>query len=103
IDVLSSYYSIVREINLKHVFEAFAKSLLEELSFNNELKNIQIFERNFRGTPNILTMKGYPELSNDNVLCISFVEGTKINEQKNQSPTGLSIQKLFSTTALNYI
>src|SRR5690606_10676356 len=82
IDVLSSYYSIVREINLKHVFEAFAKSLLEELSFNNELKNIQIFERNFRGTPNILTMKGYPELSNDNVLCISFVEGTKINDKK---------------------
>src|SRR5690606_38464499 len=33
IELLTNYYSVVREINLKHVFDAFAKSLQEELSF----------------------------------------------------------------------
>jgi len=82
IELLTNYYSVVREINLMHVFDAFAKSLEEELSFNNEQKNIQLFARNFRGNTDIETMKVYPELSNDNILCISFIDGVKINARK---------------------
>jgi ubiquinone biosynthesis protein len=82
IELLTNYYSVVREINLMHVFDAFAKSLQEELSFNNEQKNIQLFARNFRGNTDIETMRVYPELSNDNILCISFIEGVKINNKK---------------------
>lgn len=81
IELLTNYYSVVREINLMHVFDAFAKSLQEELSFNNEQKNIQLFARNFRGNADIETMKVYPELSNDNILCISFIDGVKINNK----------------------
>ena len=82
IDLLTNYYSVVREINLLHVFDAFANSIQEELSFNNEQKNIQLFARNFRGNADIETMKVYPELSNDNVLCISYIEGVKINNKE---------------------
>lgn len=82
IELLTNYYSVVREINLKHVFDAFAKSLQEELSFINEQKNIQLFARNFRENPDIITMKVYPELSNDNLLCISFIDGVKINDKE---------------------
>lgn len=81
IELLTNYYSVVREINLMHVFDAFAKSLQEELSFNNEQKNIQLFARNFRGNNDIETMKVYPSLSNDNILCISFIDGVKINNK----------------------
>jgi ubiquinone biosynthesis protein len=82
IQLLTNYYSVVREINLLHVFDAFAASIQEELSFTNEQKNIQLFGRNFRGNPDIETMKVYPELSNDNVLCISYIEGVKINNKE---------------------
>ncbi|NGM72967.1 ABC1 kinase family protein [Sphingobacterium sp. SGL-16] len=82
IELLTNYYSVVREINLLHVFDAFAASIQEELSFTNEQKNIQLFGRNFRGNPDIETMKVYPELSNDNVLCISYIEGVKINNKE---------------------
>lgn len=82
IELLTNYYSVVREINLMYVFDAFAKSLQEELSFNNEQKNIQLFARNFRGNTDIKTMKVYPELSNDNILCISFIDGVKINARE---------------------
>lgn len=82
IELLTNYYSVVREINLKHVFDAFAKSLQEELSFLNEQKNIQLFARNFRGNNDILAMQIFPELSNDNVLCISYIDGIKINNKE---------------------
>lgn len=80
IDVLSDYYSIVREINLKHIFDAFASNLFEELSFVNELKNIQLFAQNFKGNDDIITIKAYSEISNDDILCISFIDGCKITD-----------------------
>lgn len=81
IELLTNYYSVVREINLKHVFDAFAKSLQEELSFINEQKNIQLFARNFRDNNDTLTMQVFPELCNDNILCISYIDGIKINNK----------------------
>src|SRR5690606_28004747 len=82
IELLTNYYSVVREINLMHVFDAFAKSLQEELSFNNEQKNSRQFARHFIGNADIEKMKVYPELSNDNILCISFIDGVKINNKE---------------------
>src|SRR5690606_25667068 len=32
--------------------------------------------------PDIITMQVYPELSNDNLLCISFIDGVKINNKE---------------------
>ena len=96
IELLTNYYTVVREINLLHVFDAFAQSIQEELSFNNEQKNIQLFARNFRGNPDIQTMKVYSALSNDNILCISYIEGVKINNKK-----GITAQNLSPDTILD--
>ncbi|MCA5004762.1 ABC1 kinase family protein [Sphingobacterium bovistauri] len=95
IELLTNYYSVVKEINLTHVFDAFAKNLQEELSFNNELKNIQLFARNFRDHKEIQTMQVYPKLSNDNILCISFINGVKINDKTAIQSLGLDPEKIL--------
>jgi len=95
IGILNDYYSVVKEINLTHVFEAFAKNLYEELSFTNELHNIEQFRRNFQDHPDILTMKAFPKLSNDNVLCIGYIEGVKINNIAGLNNYNLDIEKIL--------
>lgn len=95
ISLLHDYYSVVKEINLKHVFDAFAKNLYEELSFTNELHNIEQFRRNFRDDSRIQTMKAYPELSNDSILCIQFIEGVKINDIKGLQAYHLDTEKVL--------
>ncbi|MBL1409097.1 ABC1 kinase family protein [Sphingobacterium faecale] len=80
ISLLIDYYPLVREINLPDIFEAFEKNIMEELSFQHELKNIQQFARNFRDEPRIQCMQAYPELSTDSLLCISRIEGFRITD-----------------------
>lgn len=79
--VLISYSEVFRRINLVEVLEAFEKSIFHELSFVNELDNIERFSRNFKGNRSIYLAKVYPELSNDNILCMEFIEGAKITDK----------------------
>lgn len=78
--LLTSYSELFRRINLVEVLEAFEQSIFQELSFLNELSNIERFSRNFKGNKSIYVSKVYPELSNDTVLCMEFIDGVKITE-----------------------
>ncbi|ERJ61293.1 ABC1 kinase family protein [Sphingobacterium paucimobilis] len=80
ISLLIDYYPLVREINLPDIFEAFEKNIMEELSFQHELKNIQQFARNFSEERRIKCMQAYPELSTDSLLCISRIQGFRITD-----------------------
>lgn len=80
--VLISYSEVFRRINLVEVLEAFEKSIFHELSFVNELDNIERFSRNFKGHRSIYLAKVFPELSNDNILCMEFIEGAKITDKQ---------------------
>ena len=80
--VLISYSEVFRRINLVEVLEAFEKSIFHELSFVNELDNIERFSRNFKGQRSIYLAKVFPELSNDNILCMEFIEGAKITDKQ---------------------
>lgn len=80
INVLMSYYPLIREINLPQVFEAFERNIMEELSFLNELKNIQQFAHNFSEERRIKCMQVYGQLSSDNLLCISWIDGIRITD-----------------------
>ncbi|HWW40817.1 ABC1 kinase family protein [Pedobacter sp.] len=79
--LLVSYSEVFRKLNLVEVLEAFEKSIFHELSFLNELSNIEQFSRNFKGNKDIYLIRTYPELSNDNILCMEYVDGVKITDK----------------------
>ncbi|WP_316821065.1 ABC1 kinase family protein [Pedobacter gandavensis] len=87
--VLISYSDVFRRINLVEVLEAFEKSIFHELSLVNELDNIERFSRNFKGHRSIYLAKVFPELSNDNILCMEFIEGAKITDKQALISMGL--------------
>lgn len=87
--VLISYSEVFRRINLVEVLEAFEKSIFHELSFVNELDNIERFSRNFKGHRSIYLAKVFPELSNDNILCMEFIQGAKITDKQALIEMGL--------------
>lgn len=87
--VLISYSEVFRRINLVEVLEAFEKSIFHELSFVNELDNIERFSRNFKGHRSIYLARVFPELSNDNILCMEFIQGAKITDKQALIEMGL--------------
>ena len=87
--LLVSYSDAFRRINLVEVLEAFEKSIVQELSFLNELANINRFSRNFKGNESIYLPGVYQEFSNDNILCMEFLDGVKISDKEALISMGL--------------
>ncbi len=89
VKLLRSKYEIIQKINLYEIVQSFANSLIGELSFTNELNNIERFRRNFRGNNAVYVPKIYRAYSNDEILCMEFVEGFKINNKELLADHGL--------------
>src|SRR5690606_38231510 len=80
VKLLRDKYEVIQKIDLSEIVQSFANSLLNELSFTNELNNMERFRRNFRGDTNISVPQTYRAYSNDEILCMQYVEGVKIND-----------------------
>lgn len=78
--LISKYSEIGARLNLKLAISAFEKSLLEEVSFINEKNNIQQFALNFKNNRETYVPKVYDDFSNNNVLCMEFVDGIKVTD-----------------------
>ncbi|WP_089752690.1 ABC1 kinase family protein [Chryseobacterium soldanellicola] len=107
--LVSSYSEIGEKLNLKQAISTFEKSLLEEVSLINEKDNILQFARNFKNNKETYVPKIYEEFSNNNVLCMEFIDGIKVTDKAGLlannidpvkvSETGL---RLFVSQILDY-
>ncbi|WP_294223332.1 AarF/UbiB family protein [uncultured Chryseobacterium sp.] len=107
--LVSSYSEIGEKLNLKQAISTFEKSLLEEVSLINEKENILQFRRNFKNSKETYVPKVYEDYSNNNVLCMEFIDGIKVTDTKTLleydidpvyiSETGL---RLFVSQILDY-
>lgn len=107
--LVSSYSEIGEKLNLKQAISTFEKSLLEEVSLINEKENILQFIRNFKNSKETYVPKVYEEFSNNNVLCMEFIDGIKVTDTASLlqydidpviiSETGL---RLFVSQILDY-
>lgn len=79
--LISSYSEIGDKLNLKQAISTFEKSLLEEVSLINEKENILQFRRNFKNSKETYVPQVYEEFSNNNILCMEFVDGIKVTDK----------------------
>lgn len=73
---------IFRRMKLSSMLEAYENSLRREMSFTNELTNIERFANNFKKEKRIIIPKVYRNLSNNDVLCMDFIFGIKVSEKE---------------------
>ncbi|WP_374459586.1 ABC1 kinase family protein [Chryseobacterium taeanense] len=107
--LISSYSEIGDKLNLKQAISTFEKSLLEEVSLINEKENILQFRRNFKNSRESYVPAVYEEFSNNNILCMEFIDGIKVTDKATLlansidpvtvSETGL---RLFVSQILDY-
>ncbi|MFN4365225.1 ABC1 kinase family protein [Chryseobacterium hispalense] len=107
--LISSYSEIGEKLNLKQAISTFEKSLLEEVSLINEKENILQFRRNFKNSKETYVPQVFEEFSNNNILCMEFIDGIKVTDKAtlldnsispvNVSEAGL---RLFVSQILDY-
>lgn len=103
VKVLVQYSDTLRKVNLDQVLAAFTKSLHEELSFIKEQQNIIRFTQNFKEDAGLYPVHVYPEFSNDNLLCMSFVEGAKITDKETLLSWGLDLDEVVDAGLRLYL
>ncbi|MFC0344814.1 ABC1 kinase family protein [Epilithonimonas hispanica] len=81
IKLISTYSEIASKLNLKQAIATFEKSLLEEVSLVNERNNIKQFALNFKNNKETYVPSVYDEFSNNNVLCMEFIDGIKVTDK----------------------
>ncbi|WPO89541.1 ABC1 kinase family protein [Chryseobacterium sp. HR92] len=107
--LISAYSEIGEKLNMKQAISTFEKSLLEEVSLINERNNILQFRLNFKNNKETYVPKVYEEFSNNNILCMEFIDGIKVTDKSvllannidpvNVSEAGL---RLFVSQILDY-
>lgn len=109
VKLISTYSEIGSKLNLKQAISTFEKSLLEEVSLVNERNNISQFALNFKNHKETYVPKVYDEFSNNNVLCMEFVDGIKVTDKQelvkcNIDPVTISEVglRLFVSQILDY-
>ncbi|WP_292009665.1 AarF/UbiB family protein [Chryseobacterium sp.] len=107
--LLSAYSDIGVKLNLRQAISTFEKSLLEEVSLINEKNNIQQFVLNFKNNRETYVPKIYDEFSNNNILCMEFIDGIKVTDksvllENNIDPVRISEVglRLFVSQILDY-
>ena len=81
VKLISTYSEIASKLNLKQAIATFEKSLLEEVSLVNERNNIKQFALNFKNNKETYVPIIYDEFSNNNVLCMEFIDGIKVTDK----------------------
>lgn len=61
----------------KQLINEFCTYTLKEVDFKNEIDNAEIFATNFSDCPDITFPKIYRDLSNENIICMEFMDGFK--------------------------
>lgn len=98
---LKLYGPIRRRANLDALIQEFADGVLEELEYEQEARNAELFARNFAHDPQVRVPKPYHEYTTRRVLVLENVEDIKITDFAGLESAGVSRQavarKLFNT------
>ena len=89
VKLLQRKYEVIYKMNLYQIVLSFESSLLNELSFTNELNNIERFRRNFAVNKEVHVPKVYRKYSTDTLICMEFIDGVKVNDEEGLKKYGL--------------
>jgi predicted unusual protein kinase regulating ubiquinone biosynthesis (AarF/ABC1/UbiB family) len=75
-------FSTYTKNSIEAVLSEFAKMILLEVSFNNELHNLETFSKVYKNS-GVKFPKAYSEFSSDGALMMSFEEGFRFDDKEN--------------------
>ncbi|MBX7183042.1 MAG: AarF/ABC1/UbiB kinase family protein [Bacteroidia bacterium] len=83
--------------NAQEMVETFTKSMMKELDYRNEARNIDRFRKYYKEYTNFYVPAAYREISTEKVLIIEFARGCKISDAKQLREWGLDPEKIAET------
>jgi ubiquinone biosynthesis protein len=83
--------------------EQFGRAIHEQLDFRIEARNNRRFRENFHEVPDVVFPEVFAEYSSERILCMTYIEGTKILDTPRASAEGKHIARLGLRALLKMI
>jgi ubiquinone biosynthesis protein len=93
-DLGETYSTELRHYRPRATIEHFKRTLLRELDFRRELRNIQEFMLNFRRNTTVRFPAPRPELSSRRVLTLDFLDGIRISDTDLLTTAGYDLRSI---------
>lgn len=77
LDTIENFLKLTDKSLIDTVFRDFKESFVQETNFKNEIKNLKMFGDIYANSTVIKIPRVYPELSNDQLIVMDFVESVK--------------------------
>jgi len=74
------YDKNIKQYHPVQIFREFRKTLLNELDFTKELKNINLFTKKFSGNERVLFPHPFPNFSSKKILTMQYLGGVNIHD-----------------------
>jgi len=84
-----NYFKNLGILNPLEIVDTFEKSMLKELDYSQEARNIEQFRKIYKDTPNFYIPKSYRQHSTSRVLVMEFISACKISDVPQLQAWGL--------------
>ncbi|MDW8289035.1 MAG: AarF/UbiB family protein, partial [Flammeovirgaceae bacterium] len=98
-----NYFKNSGILNPLEIVETFERSMLNELDYNIEARNIAKFRRIYKNNTMLIVPKPYIELTSSRVLVMEYVSGCKITDVEQLQRWGLDPKKVAQNGLALYL
>jgi len=102
-DLVEKHSPDLRVYNPVALVEEFRRSLMHELDFTRERRNLETFARNFEGDPKVRFPQVWPEFSTPLVLTMEFLDGILGTDLPALKASGADLEELSRRGATVYL
>ena len=104
--ILARYPNLIRGVDWLGTLEEFRRTIFEEMDYEQEATNAEIFRTNFAGWKEVYVPKVFHVFSTSTVIVLEFVEGCKVTDvddltKQGQDPHG--VVRLLARTYLKQL
>ena len=93
-ELADQYSNYLRQFRPVQTTKEFQKTLMRELDFGREMRNMSRFRQNFQGVPGVHFPEPFPELSSRRVLTMEYLTGISISDKDALEASGLNLEEL---------
>ncbi|WP_396611742.1 ABC1 kinase family protein [Haloferax sp. S1W] len=92
-----------RAFSLENLADEFAKTIREEMDYDEEARTLREIQENFEGNDTIVIPEPIDERSDDRVLTMEYLPGTKINDVAALDELGIDRTELATNLQRTYL
>jgi ubiquinone biosynthesis protein len=93
-DLAEKHLTEARQYQPRATAAEFQRTLLRELNFSREERNLRLFRRHFADDPTVRFPAPYADLSTSRVLTMEYLEGVKLSDTRQLEQLGLDLNEI---------